>query len=1091
MTIAKKIILRFFSISLFLIFTGCSNLNDSFNSNSSDKAYYVSGNVNTGFEADAYPPEILQSVKTENTFRSAFPEKPQETGKNYKYVVSAYLQQEDLSYSATAADACEKINDASFELKLNKAGSYKLVVKVYYDYENVSTPYFSGEKIIVLTEDISYLSDIILNASIDTNNITGLLATGATGNIQLTYNIEPETEIAGVIFLLDGVTVSPSPGISENKIVFSKTGVSVGTHSLQIKFIKGTIGSDYVILYTCYESINVYKGLTTSEWVDNTIDSSTPYFVKNASGKTEFKITKELIEAYKKTVFYVGGASAAGSNSGTYEAPLDTVKNALKEINLINDGVSEYTIYLLGDISDNNISVNSTTKALKLKIASFGDDVYKIDAGNINRVLSVGGGSISNQVTLENIIITGGQTTSDGGGILVDNKGKLIVNNGTSITENKCAGTGGGIALNGSLKSEVILNGGVISNNTAGTTGGGISLSAPSHILTMNGGEISNNTISFTNDISTERKGCGLYCEAGTVTINGGKIQNNYLESNLSNGTAKGVGVYAHSADFTITGTRDIVEIKQNTSSSCAGNTVIGAGICIDLDGISTVVSMKNLIISCNTMNASQQNKHKGAGLAVIGTAGKTLSLENVTIQSNQNSYAGGGVYIENPNVNANLNVNILSNKAASAGGGLYVKAGQYKMNGGIIAGNTGPTSYGKGVHLEPAAILDIGGLAKIDSGNDIYLGLLGSDCAKINISSNLRNLGTLATITPLYYNNAVVYITASSTGILQNNYKRINVTPQISGGVKHYWKTNSTGLIQEGIVAKIDSVTKNISVNGTVYEKTKLESSMTTTNVTIPGSGTEGVFTSDRTVTLSKFEIGKYKVTNELYCSVMGGTPESGAEKKPIGGLCIYEMVVFCNKLSLAMDLEPCYSKSDITDWNSYTYTKTTNDADDDWDSVLSNCDVSKNGYRLPTEAEWEFAARGGDTSAADWNYKYAGCNGDDELVNYAWYGTSDGGDSENVMHEVGLKLPNRLGLYDMSGNGFEFVNDFSGPLSTGNVTNPLTEKQLGNTHCRRSGTFNAGKSYCEVAKRQMDTTHHAYHYSDSCFRLCRTITE
>ena len=117
-------------------------------------------------------------------------------------------------------------------------------------------------------------------------------------------------------------------------------------------------------------------------------------------------------------------------------------------------------------------------------------------------------------------------------------------------------------------------------------------------------------------------------------------------------------------------------------------------------------------------------------------------------------------------------------------------------------------------------------------------------------------------------------------------------------------------------------------------------------------------------------------------------------------------------------MGLEPCYSIDGIDDWQEFDYesipgSKTDNNVAS-WQSV--SCDFSKNGYRLPTAAEWEFAARGGDMSAEDWNYRFSGSNKADDV---AWYS----GTSNYNLHEVGLLNPNRLGIYDMTGNSTEYV--------------------------------------------------------------------
>ncbi|GGH21267.1 hypothetical protein GCM10008013_19090 [Paenibacillus segetis] len=211
----------------------------------------------------------------------------------------------------------------------------------------------------------------------------------------------------------------------------------------------------------------------------------------------------------------------------------------------------------------------------------------------------------------------------------------------------------------------------------------------------------------------------------------------------------------------------------------------------------------------------------------------------------------------------------------------------------------------------------------------------------------------------------------------------------------------------------------------------------------TIPGGEIE--LRDDRTkqkwkVEIKPFLLAQFPVTMELYLAITKKTAiSSDGIQKPVVNISWNEAISFCNLLSRSAGLQECYSISN------------------DGEEIL--CDWDADGYRLPSEAEWQYACKAGTTG-----YRYG------EIDKIAWYEENSGGE----IHKVGGKEPNAWGLYDMLGNVWEWCWDL------------YDEKVYGSYRIFRGGSWAEEARGCGASCRRR--SHPTFYIDDLGFRLARS---
>ena len=240
-------------------------------------------------------------------------------------------------------------------------------------------------------------------------------------------------------------------------------------------------------------------------------------------------------------------------------------------------------------------------------------------------------------------------------------------------------------------------------------------------------------------------------------------------------------------------------------------------------------------------------------------------------------------------------------------------------------------------------------------------------------------------------------------------------------------------------------------------------------------GKYTPSFFNEEREV--FDIEVCKYLVTQDMWMEVMGENPSIfKGERKPVESVSWWEALEYCNKLSEKYNLKPVY---DLNKKEEGILKINQLEGNSEYPNIA---DFRKTeGFRLPTELEWEWFARGGEVAIQDgtFNYKYSG-NDDIDIV--AWYSNN----SKNQTHDVGIKKSNQLEIYDCTGNVYEWCYDTSTSAYMSEEFPYIYDSTQKNRILRGGSWYNRGGE-CEVIKR---INNGGSARSEICgFRVVRTI--
>ena len=833
---------------------------------------------------------------------------------------------EGVSFSVTAKSAKEETmtasyisSDGQFEIKLTQ-GEWTVSAEIKKDGKTI----LSGDSDKISITAAKPIEDkIIIILKPDSSSGSGTVNLPVT--IENTSGIKSaQVSWTGSSSGITGITGNQTLDFSSNTsaaFTMGGTDISSGAYTAVFQFYSEESDRTKRLLFQCTETINVCANLCTDSWVKNGTNSSA--WLKENDGTTSFTITDTLVKNFAQTSFFVQGTGgtytpktqANDANNGTYFAPLSTVQAAVDKIVQINDGSTEYSIFIDGTVTapdslDSSVTLNfvkiDPQKTLNLRIASLSSAQAVINANKKAGVMYVLGKNADEKTTLvlQNICLTGGTTQNSGvGGGLKAEYSEITLKSGTVIgkkllpDENgssdiatssnygNFAAKGGGIYINGCTLT--IENGAYICQNYSKNEGGGIAAEGSSNIIS-NGGIIGFNLASsgggiYIKDGSAELTDCtvslnkansnggGIYIDGSSLTLNGGTVVGDknatQTATNLVNkysnyASSYGGGIYAINTNITM-----------NDDSCVMYNIALynsGGGLYVENGSL----AIKNAKINYNYSTIQNSGTGSGGGLKLAGNASMTINSDS-EIAYNASAFTGAGIELTGTSSCTMNSGSIHDNKnnAYSAerglGAGVCIASGTtFTMNGGKIYGNMYKNQilhkFGDAIYV--AGTLNLSADACIAPDNDVYL----ASGTFVTLTGKLTGESPVATLTPESYDDSRTMLkSGGSYTLIQDDCDKFAVTKD-SANNKFYrvsFDTSSNyGILKESkLTAKAElSGIKFIPSTSAIYFS-KVQAGGQKISFSVQKKTADGTGITYTKVTPSSAKIALYQNGSEL----------------------------------------------------------------------------------------------------------------------------------------------------------------------------------------------------------------------------------